>query len=295
MYQHPYTYAYPYSLTSPTYQVRDLSSEADAILEGIKEKAQIIDLHERLAECAPTEQLKKDMLTAAEVEKEQLTQLKHFYTSQTRTQPSYEVEPINFSDYREGLEKGYEAAINGYNTFFDRSLTHQHSPIRNVLARACHDEMAHAQRFFYLSSQEKNNMQRKDYGGKPYVVDIEEATKQNKTFRTALWTGDHLQVTLMSIPVGEDIGLEIHPNVDQFLRIGQGQGLVQMGDLKEQLTFERKVYDDYAIMIPAGKWHNLTNTGRKPLKLYSIYAPPEHPFGTVHRTKADAIAAEANE
>ena len=132
----------------------------------------------------------------------------------------------------------------------------------------------------------------KDHGKEPFVVNINQAAKQNNTYRTAIWTGDHLQVTLMSINVGEDIGLEIHPNVDQFLRIEEGQGLVQMGKSKDNLNFERNVYDDSAIMIPAGTWHNVTNTGNMPLKLYSIYAPPNHPFGTVHRTKADAEAAE---
>lgn len=142
------------------------------------------------------------------------------------------------------------------------------------------------------SSHMKGKPVFKDYGSNPFVVNIEEATKQNNTFRTALWTGEHLQVTLMSIPVGEDIGLEIHPDVDQFLRIEEGQGVVQMGDTKENLNFEKRVQDDDAIMVPAGKWHNLTNTGPMPLQLYTIYAPPEHPFGTVHRTKAEAMAAE---
>jgi len=140
-----------------------------------------------------------------------------------------------------------------------------------------------------------SNIELKDYGGHPFVVNINKATKQNRSFRTALWTGDHLQVTLMSINVGEDIGLEVHPTVDQFLRIEEGQGIVQMGDTKDNLYFERRVYDDDAIMVPAGKWHNIINTGNKPLKLYSIYAPPEHPFGTVHETKADAMAAEGND
>ncbi|MBS4209479.1 cupin domain-containing protein [Bacillus sp. FJAT-50079] len=132
----------------------------------------------------------------------------------------------------------------------------------------------------------------KDYGGKPFVVNIDKAAKQNRTYRTALWTGSHLQVTLMSIGVGEDIGLEVHPHVDQFLRIEQGQGIVQMGKTKENLNFQRDVFDDFAIMVPAGTWHNVTNTGNIPLKLYSIYAPPNHPFGTVHETKAVAEAME---
>ncbi|WP_243291016.1 cupin domain-containing protein [Bacillus sp. FJAT-47783] len=132
----------------------------------------------------------------------------------------------------------------------------------------------------------------KDYGPHPFVVNIEEATKRNNTFRTALWTGEYLQVTLMSIKPGEDIGLERHPTVDQFIRIEEGHGVVQMGDRKQKLDFQEKVHDDDAIMIPAGKWHNVINTGNKPLKLYSIYAPPEHPRGTVHKTKADAEASE---
>ena len=128
----------------------------------------------------------------------------------------------------------------------------------------------------------------KDYGPQPYVVNIEEATKLNNNFRLALWTGCHLQLTLMSIKVGEDIGLEMHPNLDQFIRIEEGQGIVKMGASKYNLDFQANVYDDYAIIIPAGKWHNLINTGCKPLKLYSIYAPPEHPHGTIHPTKEDA-------
>lgn len=131
-----------------------------------------------------------------------------------------------------------------------------------------------------------------DYGPNPLVININEATKQNNAFRTALWTGEHLQVTLMSLNVGEDIGLERHPDVDQFLRVEQGQGFVQMGKEKTNLNYKRDVYDDCAIIIPAGTWHNVTNTGNIPLKLYSLYAPPNHPFGTVHPTKADAIAAE---
>jgi mannose-6-phosphate isomerase-like protein (cupin superfamily) len=132
----------------------------------------------------------------------------------------------------------------------------------------------------------------RDHGGEPFVVDIHRAARRNRTFRTALWTGSHLQVTLMSLDVGEDIGLEVHPHTDQFLRIEQGRGLVRMGKRKDRWDVEKKVHDDDAIMIPAGTWHNVINTGDVPLKLYSIYAPPEHPFGTVHRTKRDAMRAE---
>jgi len=139
-----------------------------------------------------------------------------------------------------------------------------------------------------------NPVELKDYGPDPFTVNIEEATSHNRNFRIALWTGEHLQLTLMSINVGEDIGLEMHPNLDQFIRIEEGRGIVQMGDDRNNLEYQREVNDDYIIIIPAGKWHNLINTGNKPLKLYSIYAPPQHPYGTVHQTKADAMAAERN-
>ncbi|WP_083761095.1 cupin domain-containing protein [Alkaliphilus metalliredigens] len=144
----------------------------------------------------------------------------------------------------------------------------------------------------YHPGPPKHCIKLKDYGPEPFVLNIQEATKQNNTFRTALWTGEYLQLTLMSINPGDDIGLEVHHDHDQFIRIEQGQGIVKMGDKKDMLDFQEKVYDDYAIFIPAGKWHNLINTGCKPLKLYSIYAPPEHPHGTVHETKADAEADE---
>jgi mannose-6-phosphate isomerase-like protein (cupin superfamily) len=134
----------------------------------------------------------------------------------------------------------------------------------------------------------------KDYGPEPFIVNIEKATKLNNNFRTALWTGDYLQLTLMSINVGDDIGLEIHPDLDQFIRIEEGKALVKMGDKKDSLDFQEKVFEDFAFIIPAGKWHNLVNIGNKPLKLYSIYAPPQHPRGTVHKTKEDAEADEMN-
>ena len=144
----------------------------------------------------------------------------------------------------------------------------------------------------YHVSNGINRMVLTDYGPNSFVININEAAKQNNTYRTALWTGNHLQVTLMSLNPGEDIGLEMHPDVDQFLRIEQGQGITQMGKTRDNLNFKRNVYDNSAILIPAGTWHNLTNTGNIPLKLYSIYAPPNHPFGTVHPTKAAAMAGE---
>lgn len=139
--------------------------------------------------------------------------------------------------------------------------------------------------------QMQQNMLR-DYGPEPFVTNIDEMTKSNTNFRTATWTGDYLQMTLMSIPTGESIGLEIHPETDQFIRIEDGQGLIMMGDTRDNLGFQAPVFEDSAIIIPAGIWHNLINTGNKPIKLYSIYSPPHHPYGTVHKTKQEALAYE---
>ncbi|RIJ68821.1 cupin domain-containing protein [Rummeliibacillus sp. TYF005] len=145
-----------------------------------------------------------------------------------------------------------------------------------------------------VSTPMNNNesMLLRDYGKNPFAINIASATKLNNTYRTALWTGKHLQLTLMSIEVGDDIGLEIHPHIDQFVRIEDGQGVIVMGDSKDQLTFRREVHGDDAFIIPAGKWHNLINTGNKPIKLYSIYAPVQHPYGTVQQTKDIAKAQE---
>ena len=131
-----------------------------------------------------------------------------------------------------------------------------------------------------------------DIGPQPNAFDIEHATKDNANYRTVVWSGKYLQVTLMSIEPGQSIGLEAHPDTDQFLRIEEGMAQVMMGDSQDKLDFVRDVEDDYAIFVPAGKWHNIVNKGDKPLKLYSIYAPAEHPHGTVHKTQQEAMEAE---
>jgi mannose-6-phosphate isomerase-like protein (cupin superfamily) len=141
-------------------------------------------------------------------------------------------------------------------------------------------------------SETKAEVMLQDYGAEPTVINIEDFTLFNENFRTALWTGTYLQLTLMSIPVGGEIGLEQHCDTDQFLRIEEGEGKVLMGDTEEALTFEQIAGKDFVIFVPAGKWHNLINTGKVPIKLYSIYAPAEHQFGTVHKTFEEAEEAE---
>lgn len=124
-----------------------------------------------------------------------------------------------------------------------------------------------------------------DYGPEPFVVDIDDAAEQNNNFRLALWTGKNLQVTLMKINVRDDIGLEVHADGDQFISIVEGNALVKMGDTQDNLTYQRNVSDDEVIFIPQGKWHNIINIGNEQLKLYAIYAPPQHPKDTVEINK----------
>ena len=125
-----------------------------------------------------------------------------------------------------------------------------------------------------------------------WIGDIEQATLDNDTFRTVLFTGDHTQLTVMSLAPGEDIGLEAHDDHDQFLRVEQGSARVELSRSRDSVDETHDVGGDWAVIVPAGIWHNVTNTGDGELKLYSLYAPPEHPPETVHRTKAEAEAAE---
>ena len=125
-----------------------------------------------------------------------------------------------------------------------------------------------------------------------WVDDIERATLDNTDFRRVLFTGSHAQLTVMRLGPGEEIGLEMHPHLDQFLRLEQGSARVTLGRTKDQVDETHDVHDDWAVIVPGGTWHNVVNTGDTDVKLYSIYSPPEHPDGTVHPTKADAEAAE---
>lgn len=119
-----------------------------------------------------------------------------------------------------------------------------------------------------------------------YHDNIEQETKKNDNFRKVVFTGVHSQLVLMSIKPGEDIGLETHPNVDQFFRIESGEGSAVIDGEKFG------VKEEDAVVVPAGSEHNITNTGSSDLKLYTIYSPANHPKGTIHKTKAEAEEAE---
>ncbi|MDO5699052.1 MAG: cupin domain-containing protein [Dermatophilus congolensis] len=128
----------------------------------------------------------------------------------------------------------------------------------------------------------------KDIGPEPNSFDLENATRDNTNYRSVAWTGKYLQVTLMSIPVGESIGLETHPETDQFLRLDAGKGRVTMGPSKDEMTFEQDVEDGWCITVPAGVWHDVINTGDEPMQVYAVYAPVHHASGIVQPTAADA-------
>lgn len=133
-----------------------------------------------------------------------------------------------------------------------------------------------------------------DIGPRPNAFDIESATRGNDTYRTVAWTGKYLQVTLMSISVGESIGLEAHPGTDQFLRVDAGQGRCLMGPAEDELTFQQDVSDGWSIQVPAGTWHDVVNTGDEPLRVYAVYAPVHHAPGLVQPTQSDAEEDESS-
>lgn len=133
-------------------------------------------------------------------------------------------------------------------------------------------------------------MEIEDIGPRPQLFDLEHATRENRNYRSVAWSGRYLQVTLMSIPVDGEIGLEMHAETDQFLRFDAGRGRVEMGTAKDQLSFKKEVSNGWCIMVPAGTWHNITNTGAEPMQVYAIYAPAHHSPGKVQATAADAAA-----
>lgn len=120
---------------------------------------------------------------------------------------------------------------------------------------------------------------------KGFIGDIEDLTEDNEQFRRVLYTGKYLQLVLMSLNPGEEIGEEVHDDRDQFFRFEEGKGEVVIDGVANP------VEDDIAVIVPAGAKHNVRNTGDEPLRLYTIYGPPEHIDGTVHATKAEADAS----
>jgi mannose-6-phosphate isomerase-like protein (cupin superfamily) len=124
---------------------------------------------------------------------------------------------------------------------------------------------------------------------KGYCDNIEQQTVENDNFRQVLYTGKHQQLVVMTLPPGCDIGEEVLEDRDQFFRFEEGRGVVDIDGV------ENPVEDDFAVIVPAGARHNVRNTGSEPLRLYTVYGPPEHMDGVVHATKADAEARHHDE
>ena len=119
-----------------------------------------------------------------------------------------------------------------------------------------------------------------------FIGDIEQLTTENTNFRHVVYTGGHLQLVLMSLGPGEEIGEEVHPEIDQFIRVEQGRGHAIIDGVRHDIQ------DDSAVVIPAGARHNVVNTGGEPLRLYTVYGPPEHRDGVVRATRAEALATD---
>ena len=138
--------------------------------------------------------------------------------------------------------------------------------------------------------QKEHDVTIKDTGPEPQSFDLERQTVENSYYRAVAWSGRYLQLTLMSIAEGGDIGLEMHPDTDQFLRLDAGRGHVQMGSRPDNLDFDKEVSDGWCVLVPAGTWHNITNIGDEPMQVYAIYAPAHHQPGKVHATAALAAS-----
>ena len=127
-----------------------------------------------------------------------------------------------------------------------------------------------------------------DPGAAPEVLHIENKTLNNNNYRSVLWTGKNMQLTVMTIKAGEDVGLERHSNTDQFLRLESGSGMVKFGLDKNNLNCVKQIHPGDAVMVPKNTWHNIINSGSTPMKLYSVYSLAQHRRGIVQKTKSIA-------
>jgi mannose-6-phosphate isomerase-like protein (cupin superfamily) len=124
-----------------------------------------------------------------------------------------------------------------------------------------------------------------------FLTNIEKDTTENENFRKVIFTAPHSQLVLMSLKPSEEIGNEVHADNDQFFRIDAGEGKIVFDN-----TDEHEISDGFAVVVPAGIWHNVINTSSEnPLRLYTIYSPAHHPDGTIHKTKEEAMAGENEE
>ena len=127
-----------------------------------------------------------------------------------------------------------------------------------------------------------------DLGMLPWAMNIQDLTTTNENYRHAMWTGNFMQLAFMSLQPGEKIDKELHMDHDQFFRVEKGEARILMGETEDAMTFDQLVYEGWGIMVPAGYWHEVQNTGQTELRLYTIYGPAEHHPGTIHATYEEA-------
>lgn len=132
------------------------------------------------------------------------------------------------------------------------------------------------------------NGKQRDCGSGPYIIPVEECAVKNMDFRRAVWTGCRMQMTLMCIPPCGEVGVEMHEDTDQLIRVEQGAAMMKLGRGRCCMERQSRLCQGEAVFVPMGTWHNIVNVGDCPLKLSSVYAPPHHPAGTVHHTREDA-------
>lgn len=125
-----------------------------------------------------------------------------------------------------------------------------------------------------------------------WVGSIEGTAGDNSFFRHVLFTAKNLQLVVMTLQPGEEIGVEMHDHLEQFIRVESGRAAVTMGPSRDEVTQKEDLEAGFAVVVPGGTWHNVVNMGEGELKLSTIYAPPQHPDGTIHRTRAEAVASE---
>ena len=128
-----------------------------------------------------------------------------------------------------------------------------------------------------------NNKCENEHGGEVYYLNVEKSANKNHNYRESVWTGKYLQMTLMSIPYSQSIGVECHKDTEQYIRIEHGYALLMTGDDEKCLNNMQKLYRGDAVFVPAGVWHDIVNVGRCSLKISSVYAPPHHPRCTVEK------------
>lgn len=174
-----------------------------------------------------------------------------------------------------------------YNGRIENELTPRREDNYDCEGNQLHNHLEYYHNNDFSHCNRCDNKCKNEHGGEVYSLDVGKMAKKTHNFRESVWTGRYLQMTLMSIPCGQDIGVEIHEDTDQYIRVEHGYALAVTGCDCNHLNNKKRLCAGDAIFIPAGTWHNIVNIGKCDLKLSSVYAPPHHPKCTVQKNKTD--------